>query len=175
MASFELFAPHLLGNEGGYSTDTNDKGNYYNGKFIGSKCGVSAPVLAHYLGRDITVEDMKAVTPQTALIIAKYRYWNKWLADEINNQSIAEFLVDWEYNSGYYGIEIPQKVLGVEPDGFVGQLTITAVNSADQQDLFNKLVQARLNFVENIVKVDPTQAGELVGWKNRIAKFHFSE
>jgi hypothetical protein len=34
-------------------------------------------------------------------------YWDKWKADKIENQSIANLLVDWVWTSGKWGIIFP--------------------------------------------------------------------
>lgn len=49
----------------------------------------------------------------------------------------------------------------------------SAINSADQRTLFADIHAARLKFVENIVRRDPTQARFLKGWKNRINDIKF--
>ena len=47
-------------------------------------------------------------------------YWDRWKADEIKSQSIADILVDWIWASEMHGIKIPHDVFGVIPDGIVG-------------------------------------------------------
>jgi len=36
----------------------------------------------------------------------KKNFWDKWKADLIKDQSIANILVDWVWGSGKYGITI---------------------------------------------------------------------
>lgn len=59
-------------------------------------------------------------------------------------------------------------ILGVAVDGKVGAKTIEAINSANSKALFDKIKAKRLQFVDNIVKRDPTQKVFLKGWQNRI-------
>ena len=94
--------------------------------------------------------------------------WDKWCADNIKSQSIANILVDWVWASGKYGIIIPQKILGVTQDGVVGLKTLEALNARDADKLFAQLKQARINFVETIVKRNPSQKKFINGWKRRI-------
>ncbi|MDE6342448.1 MAG: hypothetical protein K2K93_09030, partial [Muribaculaceae bacterium] len=54
------------------------------------------------------------------LDIVKTMFWDRWRADEIRSQRVAHLLVDWVWTSGSYGITIPQRLLGVTPDGIVG-------------------------------------------------------
>ena len=50
-------------------------------------------------------------------------YWDRWKADEIKSQSIADILVDWIWASEMHGIKIPHDLVGVIPDGIVGPKT----------------------------------------------------
>ena len=98
-------------------------------------------------------------------------FWDKWKADEIKNQSIAQLLVDWVWVSGVYGIKYPQQVLGVKVDGIVGQKTIAAINDyPDQKELFNKLWNRRKKHFEDVAK-SPSKAKFLKGWLNRLNDF----
>jgi lysozyme family protein len=100
---------------------------------------------------DIDKDDLAVITVEDYHHVIKSFFWKKWQADLIQNQSIAEILVDWFWASGYYGIREPQKLLGVKPDGVVGIKTITAINSADQADLHYRIYMARMQFIERIV------------------------
>ena len=83
-------------------------------------------------------------------------------------------MVDWAWASGPgTSIKQVQGVLEVVADGIVGPKTLAAINSADQRTLFADIHAARLKFVENIVRRDPTQARFLKGWKNRINDIKF--
>jgi lysozyme family protein len=63
--------------------------------------------------------------------------------------------------------------LGVTADGIVGNITLGAINSANQKELFDKIFNARIRFVNNIVRRDPTQAEYINGWINRINSIKF--
>ena len=56
-----------------------------------------------------SVERLRSMTYTQWLDILKTMFWDRWKADEIANQSIAEILVDWVWASGKYGITIPQR------------------------------------------------------------------
>ena len=83
---------------------------------------------------------------------------------------------------------------GMKPDGMVGPVTLQAINTADQQDLFNRLWLRRkkffLDLVDNSVKeyerrlgrkaterelLKYTQKRFLKGWLNRLNSFEFEE
>lgn len=175
MANFSLFFPKIFTHEGGYQNDPADSGNYYNGKLIGTNMGISAPTLAVYLKRAPTVDDMKAVTKDTVLKIMKGWYWDKWRADLINNQSVAEILVDWVWASGGDGITIPQEIIGVDPDGVVGQVTINTLNQWDQRLLHSEIQQARLQFIDLVCERSPKNLRFKKGWITRVNSFRYHE
>lgn len=142
---------------------------------------------------DIDADDLAFITVEDYERTLKTRFWDKWRADEIRNESIAMLLVDWVWASGAYGIWEPQKLLGVKVDGKVGPKTIDAINSwSDQQDLFDRIHISRMQFIERIVlyeikkylkDVNPNaQMDELMkkttlqfkqGWINRVDSYHF--
>ena len=94
-------------------------------------------------------------------------------ADSILNQSVANILVDWVWGSGKWGIIIPQRILGVVQDGIVGVRTITALNAANQKDLFDRVFAARKKYFEDVIAKDPTQAKFRNGWLRRLNDFKF--
>ena len=172
MADIQKYAPKLWRLEGGFVNDPNDKGGATNH-------GVTLNAYEVYClqqgKKKPTVEDLKNLSWDEFVDITKMHYWNRWQADKIINQSLAELLVDWTYNSGSWGVKIPQKVLGLVDDGIVGNKTLFVVNSNDAQKVFDKIWAARKEFFEGIVKRDPSQKKFLAGWLNRLNEFKFEE
>ena len=123
---------------------------------------------------DIDVDDIRLLDRNDLLFILDKYYWDRWKADQIQNQSIANILVDWVWGSGKWCIILPQRILKVMDDGKVGQMTLDAINTADQSGLFNALWQAREVFIESIVSRDPSQETFLLGWLNRLKDFKFT-
>ena len=82
---------------------------------------------------------------------------------------------DLELGNTLVAVKAFQEQNGLEVDGIVGDDTLTAINIAGQRSLFVKIHNRRIEFVENIVKRDPSQARFLKGWKNRINSLTFSE
>ncbi len=105
--------------------------------------------------------------------ILKSAYWDMWKADLINNQSIADILVDWVWASGGASIKAAQRVIGVNPDGIIGHATVMAVNSQDPGIIFPRLHDARIEYVQEIVRRNPDQKIWLKGWMNRINDIKF--
>lgn len=168
MANHLLLIPKVLKWEGGFVNHPNDKGGATNK-------GVTLSTFRKYFGKTKTVNDLKNITNEQWQYIFKKGFWDRWKADLIKNQSIAELLVDWLYNSGTWGIKYPQQVLGVVPDGVVGPKTIAAINNySSQAELFYKLWNRRKKHYEDIVKRNPSQKVFLKGWMNRLNSFKYN-
>lgn len=174
MANIQLYAdllPSLEGKLGNVTNIIGDMGGATN-------CGITLNTFIEYSkikGLPIpTVNDLKILSYTEWLNIVNALYWQKWQADSINNQSIANFLVDWLFNSGEYGILIPQKLLGIGQDGIVGVKTIQAVNSAPQQAFHDQLRMQRTLFVNNIAVKNPLEEKFEAGWHNRINSFTYA-
>lgn len=102
------------------------------------------------------------------LEILKTMFWDRWQADHIADQRVAEMLVDWVWTSGSYGITIPQKLLGVKADGIVGRKTLYAVNSRNPAELFESLRLERIAYTNRICQLRPANAKFRSGWLRRI-------
>lgn len=174
MAKFENFAGKLLRLEGGYVNHPLDKGGP-------TKYGVILSVWKEY-GHDkdgdgdIDAEDIKKLSEEDAKWIAKKIFWDYFQADLILNESVAQFIVDWGYNSGRKTVaKIVQRVIKVDVDGIVGAKTLSAINCTDQERLFNLLKIERQVFLNNIIKRRPDQIVFYDGWMNRVNSFRFKQ
>jgi len=173
MAKVELLVPKILKWEGGFVNHPNDKGGATNK-------GITISTYTYY--RKLkrlpapSVNDLKNLSNDEWMDILKTLYWDKWKADEIHNQSIANLLVDWTWGSGAYGIKYPQQVLGVVADSIVGKKTLAAVNDyPNQEELFKKLWNRRKKHFEDIANRDPSQKVFLKGWMNRLNDYRYEE
>lgn len=173
MANVDLYAPILISLEGKLGHVTNIIGD--NGSWTNS--GVTITTYTEYCalkGLPVpTVDDLKKLDYATWLDILKVLFWDKIQGDKINNQSIANFLCDFEYNSGVWGIKTVQKILGLKEDGIVGNQTLAAINNANQQQLHDQLRMQRTLFVNNIAVKNPLEEKFENGWHNRINSFTF--
>ena len=161
MADYRKLKPFILKWEGGYVNDKDDLGGATNK-------GVTLATFRSVYGQDKTATDLRNMTDQQWEVIFKKHFWDKWRADEITDQSVANILVDWLWASGAYGIKIPQRVLGVSVDGIVGAKTIAAVNAKDGKSFFKEIRQERIDFIDRICTSRPQNKKFRKGWLNRI-------
>ena len=170
MADVKKLAPFIQRWEGGFVDDPDDLGGATN-------MGVTIATYKVYRKRkglsEPTVDDLKHLSNNEWIDILKSLYWDKWKADQIKSQSVANILVDWVWASGNYGIKIPQQLLNVKVDGIVGPKTLEAVNSRDPRELFDMIKIARFDFIEDICRKRPANNKFKRGWLNRINDFIF--
>lgn len=163
MADYKKLIPTVLKYEGGYAGNIDGK--------ICTMKGVTLDIYRKYFGRQKTCKELRGISNAEWEYIFKEGFWDRWKADEINNQSIANLLVDWCWTSGIYGIKYPQRILGVKDDGIVGDKTIAAVNNyPNQKELFDKLWNRRKKHFEDIAKTH-NRAKFLNGWIRRLSAF----
>lgn len=173
MADYKKLIPHILKWEGGWANDPADKGGP-------TMKGITLNTYKLYCklkGKPVpTQTDLKNISQEEWGYIFKTFYWDKWKADQIQNQSIANLLVDWTWGSGQWGIKHPQTVLGVTADGIVGPKTIAAINKyPDQRVLFNKLWARRKKHFESIAATNVSQKKFLKGWLNRLNDLKYTD
>ena len=110
MANVYKLAPWILKWEGGFVNDPADLGGATNmGVTIGTwkSCGYDKDG-----DGDIDVDDLHLITREDVVNrVLKPHYWDRWKADLITSQSVANILVDWVWASGAHGIKIPQRLL----------------------------------------------------------------
>lgn len=167
MADIGILSPFILSFEGGFVDHPNDKGGATNkGVTIATWRAVGYDKDGD---GDIDVDDLRLLTDADVVgRVLRPHYWNRWKADAIRSQSVANLLVDWVWASGAHGIRIPQRVLGVKSDGIVGPKTLAALNNSDQHALFDRLHRERVAFIDGICSRDTSQGCFRKGWLRRL-------
>lgn len=174
---FELYVPLLLHVEGGYQNMAGDSGNYNSlGQRVGTNHGISAKAYEAWIKRPPTVADMKAITEELALTIYRAWYWDKMKADRIDDQNVANIIVDHAVNAGpgAAGILLQQSLneafgKRLVVDGIIGNQTLAAVNSVNGQLLFEKIKSERADYYNAI-------GGQyLAGWLLRLNAFVYQK
>lgn len=173
MADVNKLVPHILKWEGGYINDPDDLGGATNK-------GICFRTFKLYRTRKRlpvpTIEDLKNISDEEFVAILKEMYWDACRADRIESQSVANAIVDWAWNSGAtIAAKEVQKVLGVETDGIIGNITLAAINSHSPLPLFGKIRRARIAYIERICKSRSENNKFYRGWMNRINSLQFAE
>lgn len=117
----------ILGEEGGYSNNRNDPGNWTGGdigkgELKGTKYGIAAHVYPQLDIANLTIEQAKA--------IYKRDYWDKVQGDELP-WPLSLYVFDAAVNQGpVTAIMMLQDALGVQSDGAIGPITLAAAKMA---------------------------------------------
>ena len=167
MADIRVLAPFILSWEGGFVNDPADRGGATN---MGVTIGTWRQVGYDKDGDgDIDVNDLRELTPHDVIErVLRPHYWNRWKADDIIDQSVANICVDWVWTSGKHGITRVQRILGVKEDGIVGPKTLHALNGADPHFLFLQILTERRIFLDELVQNNPSQQRFYNGWMRRL-------
>ena len=185
-ASFDVSQKVVALAEGDYSDDRGDTGNFVEFKMgnkmikrcVGSKYGISAPVLMKYLGRAPKKDDMINLSYETALDIYKNQYWDDQKIERFCNQSVADVVYDGCVNQGIAGMKsVLRNVLrenGIDisddTNPFEGDY-IKQLNMLEQDKLFNSIKKNR----EERYKEARTFKRHGAGWLDRLEKLVFVE
>lgn len=185
MADFTPIAEKTLILEGGYQSFPNDSANYTSShKLVGTNFGISAIAYEDYLGREPSIEDMKALTKAKALAVYKKNFWDKLQGDKIKNHSVAHIIFDAYIASGSLGIQRVRKYIN-EYTGYsrvsVSRISnlnddeIKAINGiANQKALFELIKQGEIDARMALVNSNPAKYGQFKqGWINRLNKINY--
>ena len=162
MSSFDDAFTALIGNEGAYTADPKDRGNWTSGQvgvgqLNGTKYGISA---ASYPALDI-----KNLTLDQAKQIYRADFWTKFGGDLLD-PALAFQVFDGAVNSGVSpSIKWLQSAAGVTADGVMGPQTQAAVAAKKPAALLAGYNGYRLLFMTQVASW-PTYSK---GWAARIA------
>ena len=153
MADFNKAIEKTLIHEGGYVDDPNDAGGE-------TKFGISKRAYPNV--------DIKNLTTDEAKAIYKRDYWDRVKGDEIASQKVAFELFDTAVNMGVRtASKLMQGCVGSHPDGIIGNKTLEAINSTDEELLLLRFKLAKVARYAYITKKRPANRKFLLGWINR--------
>lgn len=180
MANFDLYYPKLKVYEGGYASaafaaSINDSGGEtymgiarnYNPTWAGWPI-IDAYKTAHGIPQHNAFIPDSHLT-DLAKSHSKVAYWDKLMLDSVKNQSVAEAIGDFGFNSGLKtAAKAAKRVLGLKDNGIIGTDTIEAINKANQQKLFDDIQAYRKKFIGNITFLSEQVKGSLINRVNKI-------
>ena len=153
---FEKCITVVLLHEGGYVNNLSD----YGGE---TKYGIAK--------RFFPDEDIKNLTIERAKELYYIHYWQPMKLDGIVDPLAVLHIFDMGVNAGKVNaIRMAQRVAGTKPDGVIGSITKSAINS--MADFVMKYKQARVEYYMRIA-VRRNNKIFLKGWLNRVSKTNF--
>lgn len=182
MANANDSIPQVIKEEGGWQNGPADSGNYFNGKLIGTKYGITPNAYFSYYKKEPTVDTIKNLTVAQAVPIYKIKYWDKIKGDEIENKSVADLMMFTVVNSGVGQTKTFRQVMNETAGKNVVKLSSTPMTSAEikilnalpQDVFFKKLKGYREAFYKALVQKKPSNSIYLKGWLNRLNKHVYS-
>jgi len=165
MANHKILSPFILSHEGGFINHPKDPGG-------ATMKGVTLATFRSVYGKKKTVRDLKKITTEQWNNIFKKYYWDKCKADLIDNQSVANMLVDFSWNSGVStAVSVIQKIVGVAADGIMGRVTIGAINGyyKGSQFVFDTLKDNRKNYLKGLKNWETFKNG----WTTRVESIKY--
>lgn len=121
---------------------------------------------------DASTQDIEELTVNDAAAIYKKYFWERAF-EEINSQKIVNRVFDLQVNT-WDGIKLLQRAVNacignhLDIDGSLGSKSITAVNSIDEDKLYDALINQAELYYKGVVADHPEDSIFAKGWENRL-------
>jgi lysozyme family protein len=156
--NFDRCVAVTLAYEGGFCDTPGDAGGATN-------FGITRRTLEAFLGHDVTVEDVRAMSSSTAIEIYRANYWNQMRCGDLP-AGVDLMVFDFGVNSGpATAIKALQDLVRVTQDGAIGRATLGAVAAMAPMALVDGLGQSRMAWLRALSSF--AEFGE--GWTRRVA------
>lgn len=161
--SYDKMFKRLVGHEGNFQDDPNDRGNWTTGKIgvgelKGTKYGISAMSYPN--------EDIKNLTLNRAKELYHRDFWSRFDGDDLHI-ALAYQLFDAAVNHGPgNAVRILQRGVGVADDGDIGPVTKGAIDLHGVDDTLKLFNAERIEFFTKLSTFD--RYGR--GWMRRVAQ-----
>lgn len=164
--NFEKSLDLILKDEGGFTTDVRDNGNKLpDGRAGSTNLGVTQANWEAYVGHPVTWNDMKALTRETVAPFYKRKYWDMVRGDELPI-GIDYMAFDFAVNAGVgRSVKLLQQAVGVNQDGAIGPLTLSAINAIPVAQLIERFSDAKEVWYKSLHNVTYEK-----GWLSRVAR-----
>ncbi len=155
--NFDRCVAVTLAYEGGFCDSPSDPGGATN-------FGITLRTLQAFLGRAVTVDDVRSMSSSTAIEIYRANYWNQMRCADLP-AGVDMMVFDFGVNSGNAtAAKALQSLVRVTQDGAIGPMTLQAVAAVAPMTLVNGLAQARMAYLRGL----PTFADFGDGWTKRV-------
>lgn len=157
--TFEDALAVVLHWEGGFTDNPNDPGGATN-------LGITHRTLADWLGRPVTVDEVRALTVSDVAPIYRRNYWDACRCAEMP-AGVDLVLFDSAVNQGPGRAKrLLQRSVGAVGDGILGPATMAAVAKTAPAAVIDELVARRA------VHYAGLQSDFHLGWYRRLASIH---
>ena len=141
--NFESALAMVLKHEGGFVDHPKDPGGATN-------MGVTLGTYEQWMGRSVTIEEMKALTFDDVAPIYRKNYWDRVRGDDLPS-GVDWAVFDWAVNSGpSRSAKALQKIVMVTRDGAIGPKTLYAVANQEPDKIIDAMYTARQRFYERL-------------------------
>lgn len=153
-SNFEACFKELLKHEGGFVNHPKDPGGITN-------LGVTKKTWDEWTGKDNSIDDMKALTPDVVKPLYENRYWDACKCDDLAS-GVDYVVFDTAVNSGKVrAIKFLQSVVGAVPDGAIGPVTIASANELGARLVVERFCDKREAFWRSLTTFDTFGKGWL--------------
>ena len=173
MSCFNKAVTVILKHEGGFSDHESDPGGATN-------FGISLRWLRDQGlygdfddDGDIDIDDIKAITAETASRIYREKWWNKYHYDRFVDCDIATKVFDMSVNMGSNRAHriLQQSINNIggnlNIDGIIGPITVKAVNVDDKEMLLTEIRCEQKRFYLRLIAQRPSLGVFRKGWLRR--------
>jgi lysozyme family protein len=162
MSDFNKAVNQVLKHEGGFAQNWAEGGGSVN-------YGITRETYEKYVGRSVSLEEMKNLTRAEAIQIYYDWYWEPIKGDSIISYPIAFMLFDQGVNRGpAKAIKMAQKVLGLIQTGVMDSATLNALNTINERQFVIDYVNEAERAYRAIVSSNARYAEFLSGWLKRV-------
>jgi lysozyme family protein len=156
--NWEEALAHILKYEGGYVDHKLDPGGMTN-------LGVTKRVWEEWTGKPATEADMRALTPAMVGPLYKKRYWDAVRGDDLP-AGVDLCVFDCAVNAGVgRASRFLQQAVGVDADGKIGPMTISAVTAKPADEIIEAFCALREAHYKSLSTFDTFGKG----WMRRLA------
>ena len=134
--NFDKCLEMLLHHEGGFVNHPRDPGGVTN-------LGVTLRVYERWVGKKISEQDMRSLTPADVAPIYKNEYWKRCKCDDLPS-GVDWCVFDWAVNSGVgRSAKALQGIIGATQDGGIGPKTLKLIEEHEPKELIEKMHDKR--------------------------------